>query len=248
MPPKYKGRTQPTAKQPKQRRRRRNSEADPDFDIEKKPRERKRHPTIESFRFVKEKIPEEKLRNAIYNVLTETTENYNCYKDICSLIKDQHIPAPIPDCYVRTQYEARNCLLNQDWTNFSRLLFLLVQNEKKNADYSTSTFKYFLLALLHDPEVKDKDFLESFLSSVFDCNSPSEIRNFLREVSTLKKMEYSTKMKTKVEIQTTVKLPEVDMDTINLEHAKNVRKLFLGQKRKVPNLHRKNARKYFTKQ
>lgn len=222
------------------------SGGDLDYEPLQKPK-RKRNANVESFRFKTDKIPVEKLRNAIYSVLTETTDNYQCYKDICSQLKDQHIPAPIPDCYVRTQYEARNCLLRQDWTNFSRLLFLLIQNEKRVADYSTSTFKYFLLALLHDPDVKDKDFLEAFLSSVFDCNTPAEMKNFLREVSTLKKMEFATEMTKNVQIQTMVKLPEINIDKVNLEHSNNVRKLFLGQKRKTPNLHKAKATKSYTK-
>lgn len=203
----------------------------------------------ECFRFEKEKFPEEKLRNAIHSILSETTDNFHCYKDICTQLRDPQIPAPIPDCYIRTQYEARNCLLKQDWTNFSRLLFLLIQNEKKMAHYTITTFKYFLISLLHDPEIKDKDFLEAFLSSVFDCNTPAEIRNFLREVSTLKKMEFSGRKRAKIlgDKQFTVKLPDIDIDAINLEHAKNVRKLFMGQKRKTPNLHKKNAKKSFTK-
>lgn len=229
----------------KQKKKKKARVGDPDYEIPK----RKYTPRkVTSVRYEKERIPEEKLENAIFTILTETTEKYSCYKDICTQLKEPPIPPPIPDCYVRIQYEARNCILNQDWTNFSRLLYLMIQNQKQNNDYRVCTFKYFLLALLHDPEVKDKEYLEAFLSSVFDCHTPAERRNFLREVSTLKKLENAAKQNKNLWLPIQVKLPEVEMDRINLEHAKNVRQLFLGQKRKVPNLHNKKAKKRYKKQ
>lgn len=249
MPPKAK-KPAPKAKTPVQKgKKRKRADSDIDYEeaVAQAKQQKKRNYPKDSFRFLKDKVPEEKLRSAVYHIMTEKTENFQCYKDICSLLKDPHIPAAIPYCYTRTQYEARNCLLTQDWTNFARLLFLMIENEKQVSVYQNATFKFFLQALLHDPDVKDKDYLEAFLSSVFDCNTTNEVKNFLREVSTLKKMECFREATKTTSFHETVKLPTINIDKVNLSHSKNLRKLFLGQKRKVPNLHKKSAKKLYKK-